>query len=205
MIRTIREEPKICHYLDIPVQHSEDGILKRMGRKTSRKDLVDLIGRLRQEIPDIVLRTTLITGFPGETEEDFRGLYEFVDSMEFERLGVFPYSAEEGTGAALMPDQVEDSVKEERRDKIMMLQQEISAAFSDSWIGEKLDVMIEGYLYDEDIYVGRSYMDAPKVDGSVFVHAEEEMVSGDIVPVRITGANEYDLIGDVIYADEFTK
>ena len=205
LIRTIREEPKICHYLDIPVQHSEDGILKRMGRKTSRKDLVDLIGRLRQEIPDIVLRTTLITGFPGETEEDFRGLYEFVDSMEFERLGVFPYSAEEGTGAALMPDQVEDSVKEERRDKIMMLQQEISAAFSESWIGEKLDVMIEGYLYDEDIYVGRSYMDAPKVDGSVFVHAEEEMVSGDIVPVRITGANEYDLIGDVIYADEFTK
>ncbi len=205
LIRTIREEPKICHYLDIPIQHSEDRILKAMGRRTSRSDLVRLVDQLRREIPDIVLRTTLITGFPGETEEDFENMVDFVDQMEFERLGVFPYSAEEGTKAALMPDQVEEKVKEERRDRIMALQQEINAAWFGSWIGKSLDVMIEGYLYDEDIYVGRSYMDAPKVDGSVFVRSQEEMISGEIVPVKITGANEYDLIGDVIYADEFTK
>ena len=205
LIRTIREEPKICHYLDIPIQHSEDRILKAMGRRTSRSDLIRLVDQLRREIPDIVLRTTLITGFPGETEEDFENMVDFVDQMEFERLGVFPYSAEEGTKAALMPGQVEEAVKEERRDRIMALQQEINAAWSGSWIGKSLDVMIEGYLYDEDIYVGRSYMDAPKVDGSVFVRSQEEMISGEIVPVKITGANEYDLIGDVIYADEFTK
>ncbi|MDO4975985.1 MAG: radical SAM protein, partial [Eubacteriales bacterium] len=205
LIQTMKEEPKICHYLDIPIQHSEDSILKRMGRRTSRAELIALVDHLREEIPDITLRTTLITGFPGETEEDAQRMYEFVDQMEFDRLGVFTYSPEEGTKAAEMPEQIEESVKEERRDRIMALQQEISAAYAESHIGEEMQVMIEGYLYEEDIYVGRSYMDAPKVDGNVFVHSEEEMISGDIVPVRITGANEYDLMGDVIYADEFTK
>ena len=192
LIAVMKKEKKICHYLDIPIQHSEDTILKRMGRRTNRAELVSLVEKLRKEIPDIVLRTTLITGFPGETEEEFKNMVDFVDSMEFDRLGVFPYSAEEGTKAAEMDGQITEEVKESRRDEIMALQQEISA--------DK-----EGYLYEDDIYIGRTYMDAPKVDGNVFVRAEEELISGDIVPVRITGANEYDLMGDVIYADEFTE
>ncbi|MBR5047463.1 MAG: 30S ribosomal protein S12 methylthiotransferase RimO [Eubacterium sp.] len=205
LIQTMKEEPKICHYLDMPIQHCEDRILKSMGRKTSREELVGLVGHLREEIPDIILRTTLITGYPGETEEESDRMYDFVDEMEFDRLGVFTFSPEEGTKAALMPDQVEDSVKEARRDKIMMLQQEISADHLASLIGTEMEVMIEGYLYEEDIYIGRTYMDAPKVDGNVFVRSGEEMISGDIVPVRITGANEYDMMGDVIYADEFAE
>ncbi|MDY4579589.1 MAG: 30S ribosomal protein S12 methylthiotransferase RimO [Anaerobutyricum hallii] len=205
LIAVMKKEKKICHYLDIPIQHSEDTILKRMGRRTNRAELVSLVEKLRKEIPDIVLRTTLITGFPGETEEEFKNMVDFVDSMEFDRLGVFPYSAEEGTKAAEMDGQIAEEVKESRRDEIMALQQEISADKAASRIHEEMSVLIEGYLYEDDIYIGRTYMDAPKVDGNVFVRAEEELISGDIVPVRITGANEYDLMGDVIYADEFTE
>ncbi|MDD7113925.1 MAG: 30S ribosomal protein S12 methylthiotransferase RimO [Lachnospiraceae bacterium] len=205
LIAVIREEEKICHYLDIPIQHSEDRILRKMGRKTNRAELTALVEKLRREIPDIILRTTLITGFPGETEEDFENMLDFVDEMEFDRLGVFPYSPEEGTKAAEMEDQVPDEVKEKRRDAIMELQQEISAEAAADKVGEEMSVLIEGYLYEEDIYIGRTYMDAPKVDGNVFIRSEEEMMSGDIVPVCITGANEYDLMGDVIYADEFTE
>ena len=205
LIQVIKEEEKICHYLDIPIQHSEDRILRNMGRKTNRAELISLVEKLRSEIPDIVLRTTLITGFPGETEDEFEHMLDFVDEMEFDRLGVFPYSPEEGTKAAEMEDQVPDEVKEQRRDAIMELQQEISAGAAADRIGEEMSVLIEGYLYEEDIYVGRTYMDAPKVDGNVFVRSEEEMISGDIVPVRITGANDYDLMGDVIYADEFAE
>lgn len=205
LIQVIKEEEKICHYLDIPIQHSEDRILRNMGRKTNRAELISLVEKLRSEIPDIVLRTTLITGFPGETEDEFEHMLDFVDEMEFDRLGVFPYSPEEGTKAAEMEDQVPDEVKEQRRDAIMELQQEISAGAAADRIGEEMSVLIEGYLYEEDIYVGRTYMDAPKVDGNVFVRSEEEMISSDIVPVRITGANEYDLMGDVIYADEFAE
>ncbi|MDD6587696.1 MAG: 30S ribosomal protein S12 methylthiotransferase RimO [Anaerobutyricum hallii] len=205
LIAVMKKEKKICHYLDIPIQHSEDTILKRMGRRTNRAELVSLVEKLRKEIPDIVLRTTLITGFPGETEEEFKNMVDFVDSMEFDRLGVFPYSAEEGTKAAEMDGQIAEEVKESRRDEIMALQQEISADKAASRINEEMSVLIEGYLYEDDIYIGRTYMDAPKVDGNVFVRAEEELISGDIVPVRITGANEYDLMGDVIYADEFTE
>ena len=201
----MKKEKKICHYLDIPIQHSEDTILKRMGRRTNRAELVSLVEKLRKEIPDIVLRTTLITGFPGETEEEFKNMVDFVDSMEFDRLGVFPYSAEEGTKAAEMDGQITEEVKESRRDEIMALQQEISADKAASRIDDEMSVLIEGYLYEDDIYIGRTYKDAPKVDGNVFVRAEEEFISGDIVPVRITGANEYDLMGDVIYADEFTE
>ena len=205
LIAVMKKEKKICHYLDIPIQHSEDTILKRMGRRTNRAELVSLVEKLRKEIPDIVLRTTLITGFPGETEEEFKNMVDFVDSMEFDRLGVFPYSAEEGTKAAEMDGQITEEVKESRRDEIMALQQEISADKAASRIDDEMSVLIEGYLYEDDIYIGRTYMDAPKVDGNVFVRAEEELISGDIVPVRITGANEYDLMGDVIYADEFTE
>ena len=205
LIAVMKKEKKICHYLDIPIQHSEDTILKRMGRRTNRAELVSLVEKLRKEIPDIVLRTTLITGFPGETEEEFKNMVDFVDSMEFDRLGVFPYSAEEGTKAAEMDGQITEEVKESRRDEIMALQQEISADKAASRIDDEMSVLIQGYLYEDDIYIGRTYMDAPKVDGNVFVRAEEELISGDIVPVRITGANEYDLMGDVIYADEFTE
>ena len=205
LIAVMKKEKKICHYLDIPIQHSEDTILKRMGRRTNRAELVSLVEKLRKEIPAIVLRTTLITGFPGETEEEFKNMVDFVDSMEFDRLGVFPYSAEEGTKAAEMDGQITEEVKESRRDEIMALQQEISADKAASRIDDEMSVLIEGYLYEDDIYIGRTYMDAPKVDGNVFVRAEEELISGDIVPVRITGANEYDLMGDVIYADEFTE
>ena len=205
LIAVMKKEKKVCHYLDIPIQHSEDRILKRMGRRTNRAELISLVEKLRKEIPDIVLRTTLITGFPGETEEEFNNMVDFVDKMEFDRLGVFPYSAEEGTKAAEMDGQIPEDIKESRRDEIMALQQEISAEKEERRIGQEMSVLIEGYLYEDDIYIGRTYMDAPKVDGNVFVRAEEELISGDIVPVRITGANEYDLMGDVIYADEFTE
>lgn len=205
LIEVIREEEKICHYLDMPIQHSEDAVLRRMGRKTSRAELIALVQKLRKEIPDIVLRTTLITGFPGETEEEFESLTAFVEQMEFDRLGVFPYSPEEGTRAAEMENQIPEEIKEQRRDAIMQMQQEISANKLDERVGTELTVLIEGYLYEEDVYIGRTYMDAPKVDGSVFVRSEEELLSGDFVTVRITGAGEYDLMGDVIYEDEFTE
>ena len=173
LIAVMKKEKKICHYLDIPIQHSEDTILKRMGRRTNRAELVSLVEKLRKEIPDIVLRTTLITGFPGETEEEFKNMVDFVDSMEFDRLGVFPYSAEEGTKAAEMDGQITEEVKESRRDEIMALQQEISADKAASRIDDEMSVLIEGYLYEDDIYIGRTYMDAQKVDGNVFVRAEE--------------------------------
>lgn len=199
------KETKICHYLDIPIQHSEDSVLKRMGRRTNRAELEELVRKLRKEIPDIVLRTTLITGFPGETEEDFENMVHFVDTMEFDRLGVFPYSPEEGTPAAGMEPQIPEEISEERRDEIMELQQAISEEKAAARVGSRMDVMIEGYLYEEDIYIGRTYMDAPKVDGNVFVRSEEELISGDIVPVSITGSSEYDLMGDVYYENEFTE
>lgn len=205
LIQVMQEEEKICHYLDIPIQHSEDRILRQMGRKTSRMELISLIEKLRKEIPDIILRTTLITGFPGETEEDFTHMVDFVKTTKFDRLGVFTYSPEDGTKAADMEGQLDEEIKEARRDCIMKLQQEISARAASGKVGREMAVLIEGYLYEEDIYVGRTYMDAPKVDGNVFVRSEEEMISGDIVPVRITAASEYDLMGDVIYEDEFTE
>ena len=203
LIQVIKEEPKICHYLDMPIQHSSDAILKRMGRRTSRQELEDIIGKLRREIPDIALRTTLITGFPGETEEDHENLKSFVETMGFDRLGVFTYSPEEGTPAERMPDQVPEEVKEERRDELMLLQQQISAEKTEQMVGKNLDVLVEGRIPEEGIYVGRTYRDAPEVDGYIFIHAEEEIISGDFVTVKVTGADEYDLTGDVIY--EFTE
>lgn len=198
LIQTIKEEPKICHYLDLPIQHASDGVLKRMGRRTSKAQLVEIIGRLRQEIPDITLRTTLITGFPGETKEQHEELLEFVDEMEFERLGVFTYSQEEDTPAAGFENQVEEEVKEDRQAEIMELQQEIVFEQAESMIGREVLVMIEGKVADENAYVGRTYRDAPNVDGLIFVNTEEELMSGDFARVRVTGAAEYDLIGELI-------
>ena len=203
LIETIRDEKKICHYLDIPIQHASDRILKRMGRRTSKQELIDIVGKLRKEIPDIVLRTTLITGFPGETEEDHEELKEFVDEMEFDRLGVFTYSPEENTPAAEMADQVPEEVKEERRDELMELQQEISYDRGQDRIGQELLVMIEGKVADESAYIGRTYGDAPKVDGYIFVQTGELLMTGDFAKVRVTGVLEYDLIG--VLSDEYTE
>lgn len=203
LIETIKNEEKVCHYLDIPIQHASDAILKRMGRRTSNKEIRELVAKLRREIPDIALRTTFISGFPGETEEDHEILMEFVDDMEFDRLGVFAYSPEEDTPAYFFKDQVPDEVKEERRAEIMELQQDIAFEKSESMKGSVLEVMIEGKVADENAYVGRTYMDSPGVDGLIFVNTGLSLMSGDFVRVRVTGALEYDLIGEV--EDEFTE
>ena len=197
LIETIREEEKVCNYLDIPIQHASDRILKRMGRRTNQRQLREMIASLRSQIPDIALRTTLISGFPGETEEDQEEVMRFVDEMEFERLGVFAYSQEEDTPAAEFPDQVPQELKEERRDEIMELQQEISYEKSQSMIGKVLEVMIEGKVADENAYVGRTYMDAPGVDGLIFINTDLDLMSGDFVRAKVTGALEYDLIGEI--------
>ena len=199
LIQAIKTEEKVCHYLDIPIQHASDRILKRMGRRTPKAELKERIGALRREIPDIALRTTFICGFPGETEEDHEELMEFVDEMEFERVGVFTYSAEEDTPAYSYPDQIPEEVKEERRADVMELQQEIAFEHCENMVGKVLDVMIEGKVADEPAYVGRTYMDAPNVDGLIFVNADEMLMSGDFVRVKVTGANEYDLIGEVYH------
>ena len=197
LIDVMAEEEKICHYLDIPIQHASDAILKRMGRRTTQQQLREMIGRLRRQIPDIALRTTLISGFPGETQEDHEELMRFVDEMEFDRLGVFAYSQEEDTPAAGFPDQIPEEVKQRRRGEIMELQQEIAFAHSQDKEGQVLEVMIEGKLADENAYAGRTYMDAPGVDGYIFVNTPLELMSGDFVRVRVTGAAEYDLIGEI--------
>ena len=203
LIQTMAEEKKICHYLDLPIQHASDIILKKMGRRTTRQQLIDMIDTLRREIPDIVLRTTLITGFPGETQEDHEQLMDFVDQMEFQRLGVFTYSQEEDTPAARMEGQIPEEIKKERQAELMELQQEISAEYGESMIGKELVVMIEGKVADENAYVGRTYGDAPSVDGYIFVQTGELLMSGDFVKVKVTGALEYDLIG--VIEDEYTE
>ena len=203
LIDAIKRNKKVCHYLDIPIQHGSDAVLKRMGRRTNEEQLRDIVEKLRREIPDICLRTTLISGFPGETEEDHEAVMHFVDDLEFDRLGVFTYSPEEDTPAAMMADQIEEEVKEDRRAEIMELQQEIAYEKADAMIGQKVMVMIEGKVADENAYVGRSYKDAPNVDGYVFVNTSLNLMTGDFVPVIITGSYEYDLIGEV--EDEFTK
>ena len=198
LIQVMKEEKKICHYLDLPIQHASDEILKRMGRRTSKAQLKEIIGKLREEIPDITLRTTLITGFPGETKEQHEELMEFVDEMEFDRLGVFTYSPEEDTPAALMDNQIEEEVKEDRQAELMELQQDIAFDLAEDMIGKEVLVLIEGKVADENAYVGRTYKDAPNVDGLIFVNTEEELMSGDFAKVRVTGALEYDLIGEIV-------
>ena len=198
LIEVIKNEPKVCHYLDMPIQHASDNILRKMGRRTNKQQLVEIIGKLRREIPDIALRTTLITGFPTETQQDFEQLYEFVDEMEFDRLGVFTYSPEENTPAAQMDGQIDEDVKAVRRDEIMQLQQEVSIDIANDMIGKIVDCIIEGKIEDDDVYVGRSYKDAPNVDGYVFINSKENLMSGDIVKVHIEHAKEYDLIGSIV-------
>ncbi len=198
LIEVMATNPKICHYVDIPIQHSENAILKRMGRRTSREDIVELVGRLRTAMPDIAIRTTLISGFPGETQELHDGLVDFVDECEFDRLGVFTYSPEEGTPAAEYEDQVDGELAAKWRDEIMELQQEISYEKNQQMIGSTQKVLIEGYLVDDDVYVGRTYRDAPGVDGIVFVSAPYELIFGSFVDVKITEANEYDLTGVIV-------
>ena len=205
LIQTIAEEPKICHYLDLPIQHCNDAILKRMGRRTNKQQLIDKIEQLREAIPDIALRTTLIAGFPGETAEAHEEMMQFVNDMEFDRLGCFAYSAEEDTPAAAFADQVPQELKEVWRDDIMELQSEVCADLAEDMIGSELYVMVEGKVADEPAYIGRTYKDAPGVDGYIFIQTGEALMSGDFVKVKVTGAIDYDLIGEIADADEFTE
>ena len=198
LIRVMKEEPKICHYLDLPIQHANDTILKRMGRRTSKQELIDIVQKLRKEIPDICLRTTLITGFPGETQEQHEEVMEFIDTLEFDRLGAFTYSPEEDTPAATFEDQIDETVKEDRQADIMELQQEIAFDKAEDMIGREVLVMIEGKVADENAYVGRTYRDAPNVDGLIFINTDVELISGDFAKVKVTGALDYDLIGELM-------
>ena len=198
LIQVMKEEPKICHYLDLPIQHANDTILKRMGRRTSKQELIDIVQKLRKEIPDICLRTTLITGFPGETQEQHEEVMEFIDTLEFDRLGAFTYSPEEDTPAATFEDQIDETVKEDRQADIMELQQEIAFDKAEDMIGREVLVMIEGKVADENAYVGRTYRDAPNVDGLIFINTDVELISGDFAKVKVTGALDYDLIGELM-------
>ena len=198
LIDVMKRQPKICHYLDIPIQSGSDRILKLMGRRTDTAQIEALVDHLREEIPDICIRTTFITGFPTETEEDFTETMEFINRMEFDRLGAFTYSPEEGTPAAGMDGQVEEEIKLRRQQEMMELQQEIAFEAAENMKGRELTVMIEGKLAEEDVYVARTYKDAPSVDGYLFVDTDWSLMSGDFVKVRVTGANEYDLIGEII-------
>ena len=198
LIQVMKQEPKVCHYLDMPIQHSTDAILKRMGRRTNRDDIVAIVQKLRERIPDICIRTTLICGFPGETEEMHEELMQFVNDMEFDRLGAFTYSPEEGTPAETFKDQVDEEVKLTWQEEVMELQQEVSYDKNETLRGEELFAFIEGKVADENAYVGRTYRDAPGIDGYVFIHTDETLVTGDFVKVKITGAYEYDLIGEIV-------
>lgn len=198
LIQVMKEEPKICHYLDLPIQHANDTILKRMGRRTSKQELIDIVQKLRKEIPDICLRTTLITGFPGETQEQHEEVMEFIDTLEFDRLGAFTYSPEEDTPAATFEDQIDEEVKEDRQADIMELQQENAFDKAEDMIGREVLVMIEGKVADENAYVGRTYRDAPNVDGLIFINTDVELISGDFAKVKVTGALDYDLIGELM-------
>ena len=198
LIQVMKEESKICHYLDLPIQHANDTILKRMGRRTSKQELIDIVQKLRKEIPDICLRTTLITGFPGETQEQHEEVMEFIDTLEFDRLGAFTYSPEEDTPAATFEDQIDEEVKEDRQADIMELQQEIAFDKAEDMIGREVLVMIEGKVADENAYIGRTYRDAPNVDGLIFINTDVELISGDFAKVKVTGALDYDLIGELM-------
>lgn len=198
LVDAIKLLPKVCHYLDIPVQHGADTVLKRMGRRTDRAELEEIIRKLRAGIPDIALRTTIITGFPGETEEEFEELKDFVKKMEFDRLGVFTYSQEEDTPAAEMPGQIPEEIKESRRNEIMEIQQQIVFRKSESLTGSQMDVITEGYLPEEEVYICRTYRDAPDVDGYVFVSTDWQLMSGEFIKVEITGSDGYDLAGEVL-------
>lgn len=198
-IQTMAEEDKICKYIDIPIQHGSDTVLKRMGRKTSSKLISDKIAALRTAMPDICIRTTIITGFPGETEEEFAEVCDFVEKMKFDKLGVFTYSPEEGTPAAEMDNQIDEEVKGERKNYIMEIQKRISAEKCEEMIGKTIKVITDGKIPEEGVYCGRSYKDAPDIDGLVFFKADYEIMSGDFADVKINEASDYDLIGEAVY------
>lgn len=198
LINLIKNNRKVCHYLDIPIQHASDRILQKMGRRTSKKDIVSLIKKLRKEIPDISLRTSLITGFPSESEEEAEELLKFVKDIKFDRLGVFTYSKEENTLAASFKPQIKESVKKQRQKAIMEAQREISLKRNKSFISKEVDVIIEGYNTEEGFYTARMYADAPDIDGCVFIESDENYLSGTFLKVRITDCSEYDLIGEII-------
>lgn len=204
-IDVMASNEKICHYIDMPIQHGCDSVLKRMGRKSNQALIKDTVARLRQAMPDIAIRTTLIVGFPGETEEEFADLQAFIQEMRFDRLGVFTYSQEEGTPAGRMENQIPEEVKEERQRMIMDIQKDIAATLCQQEVGKTLEVVVEGKLPEEQIYCGRTKWDAPDIDGMVFFGAEEEVYSGDFVSVKIKEASDYDLMGDVVYGDEFAE
>lgn len=195
LIDVMSTNPKICHYIDIPIQSGSDPVLRRMGRRTDQKQIRDVIEKLRSRMDDICIRTTLISGFPGETQEDFEETYRFVNEMEFDRLGVFTYSAEEGTAAYDFEPKVDEDVAKSRRDELYELQQAIAYEAAEQMTGRKLRVIVDGYLPDDDVYVARSYKDAPEIDGLVFVYSDRELVTGDMVTVEIKDAKEYDLEG----------
>lgn len=198
LIAAIRRNEKVCHYLDIPIQHADDQILRRMGRRTSQQDLKDIVSKLRREIPDICLRTTVICGFPGETEAQHESLMRFINEMEFDRLGAFTYSPEEGTPAAEFPDQVDEDTKLNWQEEVMELEQEIIFDKTQEMTGQTIWAFVEGWLLDERVYAARSYRDAPDIDGYVFISAgEAEFMSGDFVKVKITGSMDYDLTAEV--------
>lgn len=201
LIDTIRREPKICHYLDIPIQHASDRVLKAMGRRTTRAEITERIRMIRKEIPDCIIRTTMISGFPGEDETDHDQLLGFIREMEFDRLGDFPYSKETGTAAAKMKEQVPKKIKLRRQADVMELQQQIAFENAEKRKGLVFEVIVEGRLPEEpgNVYVGRTYMDAPDVDGLIYFEAGAlHYMTGDLVRVQVTGAREYDLIGEVI-------
>lgn len=197
LLQTIREEEKICHYLDLPIQHCNDEILGRMGRRTGKRELCEKIQRIRTVLPDVALRTTLISGFPGETKEQHEECVSFVSEMQFERLGVFPYSEEEGTKAAGFPDQVDGECRRLWADEIMEAEQMVIFRQNEQLVGECLQVLVDGFLPDEGVYMGRTYRDAPEIDGCVFFEAPCEIISGTMLTVRVTDARGYDLIGEV--------
>lgn len=203
LIDVMAAEEKICKYIDMPIQHGDDTVLKRMGRRNTGTRIRETVNKLRKKMPYISIRTTIITGFPGETEEQFNTLRQLIEEIEFDRLGAFTYSLEEGTPAALFPDQIEDSIKEKRREKLMLLQQKISFEKNKDLVGRTLEVIIDGRIPEDGVYCGRSYRDAPDIDGLVFIQTDEELLSGDLIPVKITEASEYDLIGVIV--DELSQ
>ena len=193
LIEEMSSNPKVLHYIDMPIQHTEDAVLRRMARRIDNAGIRRVVADLRNAMPDMVIRTTIITGFPGETDEDHEKLLDTLEDLKLEHVGVFTYSKEEGTPAADFADQIEEEVKQQRFEDIMLLQQEISEEYLKSCVDRELDVIVDGYLSDEDVYVGRSYMDAPDIDGMVFIDSERELISGEIVRVRITDSDVYDL------------
>lgn len=204
-IRVMAQQPKICHYIDLPIQHSSDTVLKRMGRKSTQKILEEKINKLREAMPDMIIRTTFIVGFPGETQKEFDDLMQFTKQMRFNKLGVFCYSQEEGTPAAIMEEQIDEQIKEQRKEEVMQLQKSISAEICQKQVGSIKQVLVEGKLPQEDIYCGRTSEDAPDIDGLVFFSSEQELISGELVPVLIKEASDYDLIGEMFYGNEFSQ